>query len=146
MNIPKKSKFRKFQKKSFLHRTALSGFVKTQRVEGFRALDFGEFAIKAQGAGLLSSQIIESFRRTLTRNFQRKGKIWIRVFPDIAVTKKPLEVRMGKGKGSPEYWMTRVSAGQLLFEMDGISPELAKKAMRSVSQKSPFQLSFVKHN
>jgi large subunit ribosomal protein L16 len=143
MNIPKKSKFRKFQKKSFLHRTALSGFVKTQRVEGFRALDFGEFAIKAQGAGLLSSQIIESFRRTLTRNFQRKGKIWIRVFPHIAITKKPLEVRMGKGKGNPKGWVAPVRTGQILFEMSGVQSELVKKSFVALQRRSPIRLSLV---
>jgi large subunit ribosomal protein L16 len=132
---PKRTKFRKFQKGRF---DGLCG--------NLQSLSYGSYGIKTKESGQVSAQLIETFRRTLTRTFQRKGKIWIRVFPDIAVTKKPLEVRMGKGKGSPEYWMTRVSAGQLLFEMDGISPELAKKAMRSVSQKSPFQLSFVKHN
>ena len=109
-------------------------------------ISFGAIGLKAIERGRMTARQIEAARRAMTRHVKRGGKIWIRVFPDKPISKKPLEVRMGKGKGSPEYWMTRVSAGQLLFEMDGISPELAKKAMRSVSQKSPFQLSFVKHN
>ena len=133
MLLPKRTKYRKFQK---------------GRVEGLcgnlKTLTYGSYAIKAQSSGKMSARLIETFRRTLTRCFQRKGKVWIRVFPDIAVSKKPLEVRMGKGKGNPEYWMTRVQAGQILFEMDGISPELARKATTLVSHRSPFKLSFVK--
>ena len=133
MLLPKRTKYRKFQK---------------GRVGGscsnLQTLTYGSYAIKTKSPGRMSARLIETFRRTLTRCFQRKGKIWIRVFPDIAVTKKPLEVRMGKGKGNPEFWMTRVKAGQILFEMDGIPPELAHKAVTLVSQKSPFQLSLVK--
>jgi len=132
MLLPKRTKFRKFQK---------------GRVEGLcgnlQTLTYGSYAIKAKSSGKVSAHLIVTFRRTLTRCFQRKGKVWIRVFPDIAVTKKPLEVRMGKGKGSPEFWMTRVHAGQILFEMDGVSLAVARQATLQVAQKSPFQLSFV---
>ncbi len=132
MLLPKRTKYRKFQK---------------GRVEGLcdnlQTLTYGSYAIKAKSSGQMSARLIETFRRTLTRCFQRKGKIWICVFPDIAVTKKPLEVRMGKGKGNPEYWMTRVHAGQILFEMDGVPQELAQRAATLVNHKSPFPLTFV---
>lgn len=135
MLLPKRTKYRKFQK------GRVGGVC-----DNLQTLSYGSYAIKTKAPGQISARLIETFRRTLTRCFQRKGKIWIRVFPDIAVTKKPLEVRMGKGKGNPEFWMTRVKAGQILFEMDGISPELAQKATILVSQKSPLPLTFVKHS
>jgi len=129
---PKRTKFRKFQK---------------GRIGGTRSnlqeLSFGRFAIKSLQAGRISAQVIEAVRRTLTRTFRRRGHIWIRIFPDIAVSKKPAEVRMGKGKGSTEYWMCRVQAGHILFEMDGVSYELAKHASRLVSHKFPLATHFV---
>ena len=132
MLLPKRTKYRKFQKGRI---GGLSGNLQT--------LTYGSYAIKAKSSGQMSARLIETFRRTLTRSFQRKGKVWIRVFPDIAVTKKPLEVRMGKGKGNPEYWMTRIQAGQILFEIDGVSFDLAQKGTTMLSQKSPFKLSLV---
>ena len=106
-------------------------------------LKYGSFAIKAKAPGHISARLLETFRRTLTRCFQRKGKIWISVFPDIAVTNKPLETRMGKGKGNPEYWMTRVKAGQILFEVDGMNLQVAQRAAKLIGHKSPIPIAFV---
>jgi large subunit ribosomal protein L16 len=126
---PKRTKFRKFQKGRV---GGISGNLQT--------LSYGSFGIKAMASGRISSQLIETFRRSLTRTFERKGDIWIRVFPDISVSKKPAEVRMGKGKGEPEFWMTRVKAGQILLEMDGVSLSMGRKAAASLSKKSPIPL------
>lgn len=132
---PKRTKFRKFHK-------GRTGGIK-QNNPSHSELCFGVFGIKTLIPGRLSARVIEAARRTMTRKMRRTGKLWIRVFPDIAVSTKPLEVRMGKGKGNPEYWVTRVQAGQILFEMDGISMELAKQASILASQKIPFPTVFI---
>jgi len=129
---PKRTKFRKFQK-------GRCGGTRTNLQE----LSFGRYAIKTLESGRLSAKVIEAVRRTLTRTFRRRGTIWIRIFPDISVSKKPAEVRMGKGKGALDYWMVRVQAGHILFEMDGISCELAKQAFILASYKIPFQTKFI---
>ena len=138
MLIPKNSKFRKFQKKSFKQRSALYGFVKSNT-----DLSFGQYGIKVQKAGIISSKLLEGFRRTLTRNFNRKGKIWIKIFPRIAVTKKPLEVRMGKGKGNPQFWVAPVKTGQVLFEVEGIQLDVLKKSVSTLQKRSPIPLGIV---
>ena len=138
MLIPKNSKFRKFQKKSFKQRSALYGFVKAET-----KLSFGEYGVKVQKAGIISSKLLEGFRRSLTRNFNRKGKIWIKIFPRIAVTKKPLEVRMGKGKGNPQHWVAPVKSGQILFELEGVQLDVLKKTVNTLQKRSPIPLKIV---
>jgi len=128
---PKRTKFRKFQK-------GRCGGIRSN----LQQIAFGRYALKTKEPGRLSAKVIESLRRTLTRSFKRRGHIWIRVFPDIAVSKKPSEVRMGKGKGAIDYWMCRVQAGQILFEMDGIPLEVAKNACLQASYKCPFPVQF----
>ena len=132
MYQPKRTKYRKFQKGK------IGG-----KVSNIDSLSFGKFAMKSLEAGRLSSQVIEAVRRTMTRKLRRSGQIWIRVFPDIAVSEKPAEVRMGKGKGNPEFWVSRIKIGQILFELDGISLELAKQAVFLGAQKIPFSTKFV---
>lgn len=129
---PKRTKFRKFQK-------GRTGGCSSNTQD----LSFGTFGIKTLQAGRLTARVIEAVRRTLSRSFKRTGRIWIRVFPDIAVSKKPEEVRMGKGKGANAYWICRVQAGHILFEMDGVSYETAVQATRLVSHKFPFPVKFV---
>jgi large subunit ribosomal protein L16 len=94
-------------------------------------------------SGRLSAQVIETIRRSITRAFRRSGKVWIRVFPDISVSEKPAEVRMGKGKGSPSFWVCRIRSGQVLFEMDGVSFEQSKAATELAACKFPFAIRFV---
>lgn len=106
-------------------------------------LIFGSIGIKTLESGLISSRQIESARQAIARKIQRKGKIWIRIFPHYPVTKKPIEVRMGKGKGNPEFWITRVRAGQIIFEFDGISLEQVQKAVLTASHKSSIPLCLV---
>lgn len=129
---PKRTKFRKFQK---------------GRVKGILSntsqLHFGQFGIKTLQAGRIPARTLEALRRVITRKFKRMGQIWIRIFPDIAVSSKPAEVRMGKGKGSPSFWICRVKKGQILFEMDGISPQLAKQASLLAYYKLPLKTKFV---
>jgi large subunit ribosomal protein L16 len=132
---PKRTKFRKF------HKGRAAGIL--QNTPSGSALSFGKYGLKTLIAGRLSARVIEAARRTMTRKMRRSGQLWIRVFPDIAVSTKPAEVRMGKGKGNPEYWMCRVQAGQILFEIDGISIELAKQAAALASHKIPFPTLFV---
>ncbi|MEI8299175.1 MAG: 50S ribosomal protein L16 [Pseudomonadota bacterium] len=105
---------------------------------------FGEFALKATGRGRMTSREIEAARRAMTRYVKRGGQIWIRVFPDIPVSAKPLEVRMGSGKGNVEYWVARVLPGKVLFEMEGISEESAREAFRLASAKLSIATIFVK--
>ena len=105
---------------------------------------FGEFALKATGRGRMTSREIEAARRAMTRYVKRGGQIWIRVFPDIPVSAKPLEVRMGGGKGNVEYWVARVLPGKVLFEMEGISEESAREAFRLASDKLSIATIFVK--
>jgi len=107
-------------------------------------VSFGEFALKATGRGRMTSREIEAARRAMTRYVKRGGQIWIRVFPDIPVSAKPLEVRMGSGKGNVEYWVARVLPGKVLFEMEGITEEVAREAFRLAAAKLSIATTFVK--
>ena len=106
-------------------------------------VSFGEYGLKAVGRGRISARQIEAARRTITRHIKRGGKIWIRVFPDKPVSKKPLEVRMGKGKGNPEYWVAEVKPGHVLYEMEGVTEDLAREAFRLASAKLSVATTFV---
>ena len=106
-------------------------------------LSFGAFGLKAMEPGWITSRQIEAARIAMTRAMKREGQVWIRIFPDKPVTKKPAEVRMGKGKGAPEYWVAVVKPGRIMFEMGGIRTELAKEAMRLAAQKLPIQTKFI---
>ena len=107
-------------------------------------VSFGEFGLKASGRGRITARQIEAARRAMTRHVKRGGKIWIRVFPDKPITKKPLEVRMGKGKGNVEYWVALVQPGKVLYEMEGVSEELAREAFALAAAKLPVTTTFVK--
>ena len=130
---PKRTKFRK-QHKGRNRGLALRG----------SRVSFGEYGLKAIGRGRLTARQIESARRAMTRHVKRGGKIWIRVFPDKPITKKPLEVRQGKGKGSVEYWVTLVQPGRVLYEMEGVTEDIAREAFALAAAKLPIQTSFVK--
>jgi large subunit ribosomal protein L16 len=106
-------------------------------------VSFGDFGLKAIGRGRLSPRQIEAARRAMTRNINRGGQIWIRVFPDTPITSKPLEVRMGKGKGNVEYWISKIQPGRVLYEMNGVSEELAREAFDLAAAKLPFKTVFV---
>ena len=128
---PKRTKFRK-QHKGRNNGTAVRG----------SSVSFGEFGLKAITRGRLTARQIESARRTITRHVKRGGKIWIRIFPDKPITKKPLEVRMGKGKGSVEYWVAQVRPGTMLYEIQGVSEELAREAFTLAAAKLPLKTMF----
>ncbi|MGH8161681.1 MAG: 50S ribosomal protein L16 [Gammaproteobacteria bacterium] len=104
---------------------------------------FGDFALRAVGRGRITARQIEAARRAMTRHVKRGGKIWIRIFPDVPITSKPLEVRMGSGKGGVEYWVARVKPGTVLYEMEGVSEEVAREAFRRAASKLPLQTQFV---
>ena len=104
---------------------------------------FGEYGLKATGRGRMTARQIEAARRAMTRHIKRGGKIWIRVFPDKPITKKPLEVRQGKGKGNVEYWVCQIQPGRVLYEMEGVSEEVAREAFRLAARKLPFATAFV---
>ena len=106
-------------------------------------MSFGEFGLKALGRGRLTSRQIEAARRALTRSIKRGGRVWIRVFPDKPISKKPLEVRMGKGKGNPEYWVALVQPGKVLYEMEGVTEAVARDAFKLAAAKLPVQTAFV---
>ena len=106
-------------------------------------LSFGDFGLRCQGRGWIKSHQIEACRVSINRHMKRKGKIWIRIFPDKSITKKPLETRMGKGKGAPEYWVAVVRPGQMLFEMSGVNEQTAREAMRLAAQKLSMRVEFV---
>ncbi len=106
-------------------------------------VSFGEFGLKCTGRGRLTARQIEASRRAINRHVKRGGRLWIRVFPDKPVSKKPLEVRMGKGKGNPEYWVALVQPGRMLFEIEGVNESLAREAFRLASAKLPVSTSFV---
>ncbi|MFZ4546768.1 MAG: 50S ribosomal protein L16 [Bacteroidales bacterium] len=129
---PKRTKYRKQQK----------GKMKGNAKRGYE-LSFGSFGIKALEEVWLTGRQIEAARQAITRYMKREGQLWIRVFPDKPVTKKPAEVRMGKGKGAPEYFVARVTPGRLLFELEGVSAEIAKEACRLGSQKLPIAVKYV---
>ena len=107
------------------------------------AVSFGEFGLKAMGRGRITSRQIEAARRAMTRHVKRGGKIWIRIFPDKPITKKPLEVRQGKGKGNVEYWVALVQPGRVLYEMSGVSEEIARGAFQRAAAKLPVATRFV---
>lgn len=106
-------------------------------------VNFGEFGLKATGRGRLTARQIEAARRAINRHIKRGGRIWIRVFPDKPISKKPLEVRMGSGKGNPEYWIAEIQPGKVLYEMEGVSEELAREAFRLAAAKLPMSTTFV---
>ena len=133
MLSPKKTKFRK-QFKGRIHGNA----------KGNYALNYGSFGLKAMQPERITSRQIESARKAITRHLKRAGKMWIRIFPDVPVSKKPAEVRMGKGKGSPEFWVCRVKPGKIMFELDGVSESSAKEAFDLASAKLPLNTKFVK--
>ncbi len=132
MLSPKRTKFRK-QHKGRIHGRASTG----------TALSFGAFGLKAVGPGRITARQIEAARRAITRHMRRAGKVWIRVFPDVPVSSKPAEVRMGKGKGSPEFWMARVKPGRIMFEVDGVPPDVARQAFELAAAKLPLPTKFV---
>lgn len=133
MLLPKRTKFRKVQ----------TGRNRGLAIRGSK-VSFGEFGLKAIGRGRMTSRQIESARRAMTRKVKRGGKIWIRVFPDKPITEKPLEVRMGKGKGNVEYWVCQIQPGRVLYEMEGVSEEIAREAFSLAASKLPFKTEFVK--
>ena len=106
-------------------------------------VSFGEFGLKATGRGRITARQIEAARRAINRRVKRGGKIWIRVFPDKPITQKPLEVRMGKGKGNVEYWVALIQPGKVLYEMDGVSEEIAREAFALAAAKLPIKTTFV---
>src|SRR5579885_635139 len=106
-------------------------------------LAFGQYGLKALEPERITARQIEAARRALTRHMKRSGRVWIRVFPDVPVSKKPLEVRMGSGKGTPEFWVARVKPGRILFELDGVSVQLAKEALALAAAKLPIKTRFV---
>ena len=130
---PTRSKYRK------AHKGRIHG--KATRVA---SLNYGTYGLKAMQPERIIGKQIEAARVALTRHMQRTGKVWSRVFPNIPVSKKPTEVRMGKGKGSPEYWACRVKPGRILFEVDGVSEEVAKEALNKASAKLPIKTKFIK--
>ena len=130
---PKRTKFRKMHK----------GRNRGLSLRGNK-VSFGEFGLKATGRGRLTARQIEAARRAITRYIRRGGRVWIRVFPDKPISKKPLEVRMGKGKGNPEYWVMEIKPGHMLYEMEGVSEEIAREAFRLASAKLPINTTFVK--
>ncbi len=129
---PKRTKFRK------THKGRNRGLAQRGN-----AVSFGEFGLKAMGRGRITSRQIEAARRAMTRHVKRGGKIWIRIFPDKPITKKPLEVRQGKGKGNVEYWVALVQPGRVLYEMSGVSEEIARGAFRRAAAKLPVATRFV---
>ncbi len=106
-------------------------------------VSFGEFGLKAVGRGRITARQIEAARRAMTRHVKRGGKIWIRIFPDKPITTKPLEVRQGKGKGNVEYWVAQIQPGRVLYEMEGVTEEVAREAFRLAAAKLPIQTTFV---
>jgi large subunit ribosomal protein L16 len=129
---PARTKFRK------AHKGRIKGFATSGQ-----NLDFGQFGLKALEPERVSARQIEAARRALTRHMKRAGRVWIRVYPDVPVSKKPLEVRMGSGKGTPELWVTRIKPGRILFEIDGVSVQLAREALALAAAKLPIKTRFV---
>ncbi len=129
---PKRTKFRK-QQKGRNRGLALNG----------NKVSFGEYGLKAVSRGRITARQIEAARRAMTRHVKRGGKIWIRIFPDVPVTKKPLEVRQGKGKGNVEYWVAKIQPGKMLYEMEGVDESIAREAFKLAAAKLPIQTAFV---
>ena len=132
MLSPKKTKYRK-QHKGRIRGNAKGGYT----------LNFGEYGLKAMEAERITARQIEASRRAISRYVKRVGRLWIRVFPDVPVTRKPAEVRMGSGKGSVEFWAARVKPGRILFEIEGVSEEVAREALERASAKLPIKTKFV---
>ena len=125
---PKRTKFRK------AHKGRMKGVAK-----GGTDLNFGTFGLKAQEPARVTARQIEAARRAMTRQMKRAGRVWIRIFPDVPVSKKPTEVRMGKGKGSPEFWAAKVKPGRIMFEIDGVSESVARESLRLAAAKLPIK-------
>lgn len=132
MLMPKRTKFRKIRKGK-IRGVATSG----------NYIAFGDYALQAQGNERITSRQIEASRQAMTRHIKRGGKIWIRIFPHTSVTRKPLDVKMGSGKGSPEFFVAKVSPGTILFEMQGVTEEIAREAMRLAAHKLPVKTKFL---
>ncbi|GGF74111.1 MULTISPECIES: 50S ribosomal protein L16 [Terasakiella] len=132
MLLPKRTKFRK------QHKGRIKGNAK-----GGSSLNFGAYGLKALTPERVTSRQIEAARRAMTRHMKRAGRVWIRIFPDVPVSKKPAEVRMGKGKGSPEFWACKVKPGRIMFEIDGVPHEVARRAMELAAAKLPVRTRFV---
>ena len=135
MLMPRKVKHRK------QHRGRLTG-----QAKGGTSITFGDYGIQALEPGWITARQIEAARIAMTRKIKRGGKVWIRVFPDKPITKKPAEVRMGKGKGAPEMWVAVVKPGRILFELEGVSEELAREAITLAGHKLPLKTKFVKRD
>jgi large subunit ribosomal protein L16 len=129
---PKRTKYRKAFK-GRIHGVAKGGFT----------LNFGAYGLKAMEPGRITSRQIEAARRAMTRHIKRVGRVWIRLFPDVPVSTKPAEVRMGSGKGSPEYWVARVKPGRIMFEVDGVARDIAERAFELAAAKLPIGTRFV---
>ncbi len=129
---PKKTKFRK----------AFKGKISGDAKSGF-SLNFGSYGLKAMEPDRITARQIEAARRAITRHMKRQGRLWIRIFPDVPVSGKPAEVRMGKGKGSPEYWAARVKPGRILFELDGVDGKIAAEAFERAAMKLPIKVKVV---
>jgi large subunit ribosomal protein L16 len=129
---PSRTKFRKAHK-GRIHGSATSG----------TSLNFGQYGLKALEPDRVTARQIEAARRAMTRHMKRAGRVWIRVFPDVPVSKKPIEVRMGKGKGAPELWVCRIKPGRIMFEIDGVSVQLAREALALAAAKLPIKTRFV---
>ena len=132
MLSPKRSKYRK------AHKGRIHGLAK-----GGTQLNFGAYGLKSLAAGRITARQIEAARRAITRHIKRAGRVWIRIFPDVPVSHKPAEVRMGSGKGSPEFWICRVKPGRIMFELDGVTPEVAREAFALGAAKLPIETRFV---
>lgn len=132
MLSPKRSKYRK------AHKGRIHGNAK-----GGASLNFGQFGLKAMEPDRITARQIEAARRAITRHMKRQGKVWIRIFPDVPVSKKPLEVRMGSGKGSPEFYVCRIKPGRIMFEVDGVSEKIAQEAFELAAAKLPIKTRFV---
>jgi len=111
--------------------------------KGGYSLAFGAYGLKALSPDRITARQIEAARRAITRHMKRQGKVWIRIFPDVPVTAKPLEVRQGKGKGSPEYWAARVKPGRIMFELDGVTQDVAREALALAAMKLPVKTKFI---
>ena len=129
---PKRTKFRK-QHKGRIHGAAKGGFT----------LNFGTYGLKAQEPDRVNARQIEAARRAITRHMKRAGRVWIRIFPDLPISSKPTEVRMGKGKGAPEYWAARVAPGRIMFEIAGVPEDVAREALRLAAYKLPISTQVV---
>ena len=132
MLSPKRTKYRK------AHKGRIKGVTK-----GGSALNFGAFGLKAMEPERITARQIEAARRALTRHMKRQGRVWIRIFPDLPVSSKPAEVRMGSGKGAPEFWVARVAPGRIMFEVDGVSEEIARHGFALAAAKLPIKTKFV---